>query len=84
MLSDAEDEGEFVQRVKEIRTASRQSWSNICKAVKALQDKDHEPFGTRNVESSSKSCVRRILRETGLTAAQFETLLDQNGFCQSR
>ena len=34
------------------------------------------PFGTRNVESSSKSTVRRILREAKLSLAQLEALLN--------
>lgn len=73
-----------IDYVKEIRTKSHQSWSNICKAVKALQDKEHEPFGTRNVENSAKSCVRKIVRETGLAVEELEALLDYHGFCQSR
>ena len=61
--------------VKRIRTRAHQSWSNICKAVLALQEKPHPQFGTPNVEASSKSTVRRILRETGLSLAQLEWLL---------
>ena len=76
--------GGVVEHVKEIRAEKHQSWSNICKAVKALQDKEHEPFSTQNVANGSKSCVRKILSETGLTAMQLETLLDENGLCQSR
>ena len=72
---------EVIERVKGIRTEQHQSWANICKAVRALQGKEHQPFGTPNVANSSKSCVRKILRETGLTAMQFETLLGENGFC---
>ena len=83
-MSNVENGGELIDHVKDIRTETRQSWSNLCKAVRALQDKKHDPFGTRNVESSSKSCVRRILRETGLTAGQLENLLCENGLCQSR
>ncbi len=79
--TNGDDDEEFVQRVKAIRTKAHQSWSNICKAVKALQGKDHEPFGTRNVENSAKSCVRKILRETELTAAQLEDWLAGNGRC---
>ena len=72
---------EIWQRVKEVRAEKHQSWSNICKAVRSLQNKEHEPFGTVNVGNSSKACVRKILRETGLTLAQLETLLVENGFC---
>ena len=68
------------ERVKTIRTETHQSWSNINKAVKALQGKAHDPFGTQNVENSSKTCVRRILRETGMTAVDLETLLVAKGF----
>ena len=83
-ISNVEIGGEFIEHVKEIRSATHQSWSNICKAVRALQDKEHEPFGTRNVENSAKACVRRIMRETGSTATQIESLLVENGFCRSR
>jgi len=83
-MSDFEIGGEFIEHVKEIRSESHQSWSNICKAVRALQDKEYEPFGTRNVENSAKACVRKIMRETGSTAAQIEGLLVENGFWKSR
>lgn len=52
-------------RVVAIRRELGNSWSNLRKAVAALQNLDHEPFGTRNVENNSKSHIRRILRETG-------------------
>lgn len=67
------------ERVKGIRTQTHQSWSNICKAIRALQGRTHAPFGTRNVESSSKSTVRRLLRETRLSLTQLEALLRDNG-----
>ena len=69
-----------VERIKEIRSQSHQSWSNIRKAARALQDLEHEPFGTLNVESSSKSCVRKICAETGLSSAEIETLMDEQGW----
>lgn len=62
-------------QVREIRTQTHQSWSNICKAVRALQGKPHGPFGSKNVEAHSKSTVRRILRETKLSLPHLETLL---------
>ena len=63
--------------VKAIRTKKHQSWSNIRKAVAALQELPHKPFGTLNVERSAKSCVRKICSETGLTLEQVEMLLDE-------
>ena len=45
-----------------IRTATNQSWKNLYKGVRLLQGKSHEPFGTKNVENSSKSTIRKILR----------------------
>ena len=68
-----------VERVKSIRSQTHQSWSNIRKAARALQGLEHEPFGTVNVENSSKSCVRKIQNETGLSFAQIETLIDEQG-----
>lgn len=70
-------DGAIIARVKEIRTNTHQSWSNISKAALSLQGKAHDPFGTPNVENSSKSCVRKICRETGLTLAELEALLPQ-------
>ena len=69
-----------VERVKAIRSQARQSWSNIRKAARALQGLEHEPFGTPNVENSAKSCVRKINSETGLSFAQIEALLDEQGW----
>ena len=69
-----------VQSVREIRSQSHQSWSNIRKAARELQGLDHEPFGTTNVASSAKSCVRKIALETGLTYEQIEAILDEQGW----
>ena len=71
--------GDIVERVKAIRSQKHQSWSNIRKAARALQGLIHEPFGTPNVEDSAKSCVRKIISETGLSFSQIETLLDEQG-----
>ena len=68
------------ERVKAIRSQHHQSWSNIRKAVRALQGLDHDPFGTPNVESSAKSCVGKICSEIDLTFVQIETLLDEQGW----
>lgn len=69
------DERDTWDQVKAIRTRTHQSWSNICKAIRLLQGKRHQPFGTKNVESSSMNVVRRIKSETRLTLAQLEELL---------
>ena len=68
--------GSTLARIREIRSLTNQSWSNLKKAVRALQDKPHEPFGTKNVEASSKSVTRRILRETGLSLRRLEDVLE--------
>lgn len=78
-LSPDSSNAEVVARVKEIRKDSHRSWSNIRKAARALQGKEHEPFGTPKVEASTKSTVRRILRETGLSPAQLDDLLNIEG-----
>ena len=69
-----------LERVKGIRRATNQSWVNIRKASRLLQEKPFKPFGTRNVENTAKSVVRRICRETGLSFEEIETLLDENGW----
>ena len=74
-------EGELLERIREIKKQTHRSWSNICEAVRALQGKTYEPFGTSPVEASSKSTVRRILRETGLDLAGLEVLLGEQGLC---
>ena len=79
-LTDLVDAGDGRwERVKATRSQTHQSWSNIRKAVRALQGREHEAFGTPNVENSAKSCVRKIQREAGLSLAQIEDLLDDNG-----
>ena len=72
-------EGQELNRVKEIRKQTHQSWSNIRKAARSLQGLKHEPFGTPNVESSAKSCVRKITRETGLSVPEIETIVGELG-----
>ena len=71
--------GSSFEHMKAIRDQSHQSWANIRKASRLLQGKSHAEFGTRNVENSAKSCVRKIHRETGLSFAQIETLLVEHG-----
>lgn len=65
-----------LRKIKKVRTESRRSWSDLCKAVRALLDQPHEPFGTPNVENSSKSTVRRMRRETGLEFDRLKVILD--------
>ena len=62
-------------QIRVIRKRTRQSWSNLGKAVLSLQGKPHEPFGTRNVEATARSVVRRIGWETGLDLAALERQL---------
>lgn len=72
-------DSDLFEAVKAARTRARQSWSNIAKATLALQGRPHKSFGTPNVEASSKSTVRRILRETGLSEDELEELLTDAG-----
>ncbi len=69
--------GDMPGPIRAIKSQTHQSWSNIWRAVRELQGLDHQPFVTANVENSSKSCVRRIQRETGLTLPQLEAHLRQ-------
>ena len=79
-LPDLIDAGDRrLEQVKLIRSQAHQSWSNIRKAVTALQGREHEPFGSPNVENGAKSCARKIQREAELSLAQIEDLLDENG-----
>ena len=62
-------------RIREIRRATNQSWSNLLKAVLSLQGKPHEPFGTPNVQASAESTLRRIRQETRQDLASLEQRL---------
>ena len=62
--------------VKAVRTRSNASWSNLKKAVRQAQGLDHEPFGTINVERSSRSHINTMLRETGLDLPTLAALID--------
>lgn len=53
----------------------KQSWSNLCKAVLALQAKPHSPFSTSNVETTAKSVVKLMARRTGLGLVALEERL---------
>lgn len=66
---------EIDARIREIRKRTNQSWSNLRKAVLSLQGKPHDPFGTRNVEKTARSVVRRMERETGLDLVALERRL---------
>ena len=48
---------------------------NACYHIKEIRRQTHRA----KVERSSKSCVLRILRETGLTLTQLEKWLRQRG-----
>ena len=74
-----ETEGTTFDQVKAIRQRANQSWVNIRKASRLLQGKEYGEFGTRNVESSAKSIVRKISRETGMSPRDIEALLDEHG-----
>ena len=69
-----EDQPEDI--VRSIRAHRHQSWSNLRKAVRALLDLPHEPFGTANVAASSKSTVRAMQRATGISLDRLMAMLD--------
>lgn len=66
-----------MQKVIEIRQQRSQSWSNLLKAACALLERPHEPFGTPNVEASTKSVVRTMMRESGLTIVELAAIFEQ-------
>ena len=65
-----------VEIIWDIRKQRRQSWTNIVKAARNLQDLEHEPFGTQNVENTARACVRRMHRETGLSFGEIEAFAE--------
>lgn len=70
------DAGEPDDIVRAIRADRHQSWKNLRKAVRALLDLPHEPFGTANVAASSKSAVRAMQRATGVSLDRLLAILD--------
>jgi hypothetical protein len=63
--------------VRAIRAERHQSWSNIRKAIAALQGRPHARFGTPNVEASAKSAVRKMCHETGLELGALAAVVDR-------
>lgn len=76
--------GDAAAQVRLIRSQSNASWSNLARAVRALQELPHEPFGTKNVEASSKSHIRRMQRETELELSELAMLIDELGAGRGR
>jgi hypothetical protein len=66
-----------VTSVIALRRRSNASWSNLIKATLALQGLPHGPFSTNNVENASKSCVRAMLRATGLDLSEVASIIGQ-------
>lgn len=70
------DDGAGVEAtVIAIRRHVGNSWSNLSKAAAALQGLEHPSFSTRNVENTSKSHVRRMVRETGASLAEIGSII---------
>ena len=65
------------EQVKAIRAHTNWSWLSIYKGVLAIQGKQHEPFGSTNVEATSKSIARKILRETCLSTSELQVFLEE-------
>ena len=74
-LPSGASDDEIDAHIREIRRSTNQSWSNLLKAVRSLQGKPHEPFGTPNVRATAWSAARRTGRETGLDLAALERRL---------
>ena len=72
-------EASVIDHVRAIKRKANRSWVNIYKGARLLQGKEYEPFGTKDVEYSAKSCVRKIYREVGLSYAEIEELLVEHG-----
>lgn len=66
-----------VQRVLEIRSQRKQSWSNLQKAACALLGRPHEPFGTPDVKQKALSNLRKMERESGLTLPELAEIFER-------
>lgn len=62
-----------------IRAEKNQSWKSLGKAVRALLGRGFEPFDSKNVEANSKTVVRRMVRETGLSLEELKKQIDARG-----
>lgn len=62
--------------VREIRSQHNKSWKSLQAAVRLLLGEEHEPFNSRNVESTAKSTVRKMAKHTGLELAELRDVLD--------
>lgn len=71
------DESGRASVVKDIRRSTNASWSNLVKAARALEGLPYAPFSTKGVEGSSKSIVRRMLKETGIGLGELLRVLEQ-------
>lgn len=68
---------EDIEQMKRIRADMHQSWVNLRKAVYKKKNIPYS-FGTVNVEASSDCLLKRIERETNLTADSILEYLDNN------
>ena len=62
--------------IRAIRADRHQSWKNLRKAVRAQLGLPHEPFGTANVAAHSRSTVRKMQREAGVSWEHLLEILD--------
>lgn len=72
-------ERESAATIASIRAEKNQSWKSLSKAVRALLRRPFEPFDSKNVEANSKSVVRRMMRETGLSLEELKNHFDARG-----
>lgn len=68
--------GDPAEALRAIRRKANQSWKSLQAAVRALLGEDHEPFKSRNVESSAKSVVRKMAKQTGMELPELRNMLD--------
>lgn len=68
---------EDIEQMKRIRADMHQSWVNLRKAVYKKKNIPYS-FGTVNVEASSDCLLKRIERETNLTADSILEYLNNN------
>ena len=62
--------------IRAIKADSRRSWKNLRQAVRSQLGLPHEPFGTAKVAASSKSTVRKMQREAGVSWERLSEILD--------
>jgi hypothetical protein len=69
--------GSVEEIVREIKAQYNASWLNLQKAMRDLQEVEHDAFSTPKVKAYSRSVARRMCRETNKTPKELDAIISQ-------